>query len=109
MLTQMAPALLAHYYGEGTDGATFAHWIITQGMGANPTQEGRQVYDGLREAGKDKILLLLRSHDIWQRIGVTPQKTNAFLDSFLQYDAIMAKEDEDEGDDDDNGATKNAV
>ena len=96
MLTEISPAFLAHYYGEGTDGSTFANWIITQGLGANPTQEGRQVYDGLKEAGKDKIMFLLRSHDIWQRIGSTPQKTNAFIDSFLAYDAIMEQQEREE-------------
>lgn len=104
MLTEIQSVLLAHYYGEGTDGASFAHWIITQGTGANPTKEGRKVYDGMFEAGKDKLLLLLRSHAVWNEIGQTPMKTNQFVDTFLAYDAITAKnaESESEDDEDDN-------
>lgn len=89
MLTQMQDTLLAHYYGEGTGGDTFALWIITNGTGANPTREGRQVYDGMKEAGKDKLLMLLRSHAIWQHIAQTPQKTATFIDTFLAYDELQ--------------------
>jgi len=86
MLTAMQDALLAHYFGDGTGGDTFANWIITSGTGANPTQSGRRVYDGMREAGKDKLMYLLRSHDVWKSIGQTPQKTEAFVTTFLAYD-----------------------
>ena len=91
MLTQMQQPLLAHYYGNDTGGDTFAHWIITGGTGANPTQAGRQIYDGLHEAGKDKILVLLRSHEVWNHIGGTPAKTDAFLNQFMNYDVTQTE------------------
>jgi hypothetical protein len=48
---------------------------------------GRGVYDFLKESGKEAITVVLKTHaPIWDTIGNTPAKLDAFIDEFLKAD-----------------------
>ncbi len=84
--------LLAHFYGEGTDGLTFAEYVISGGFGAGPTPEGRRFYEELKSFGQEKILMFLKTQAVWEKIGTVPGKAEKFLEEFLNYDEIMAEQ-----------------
>lgn len=104
-LAQIQNALLAHFFGDQTTGATFASWMITEGTGAQPTQRGRQTYDFMREQGKESIVASIQTYPpIWDQVKAVPSKFDMFLDDFLDYDRIVTEGD-DEDDDNDNTPT----
>jgi len=101
-MAELEPGLIAHFFGEETNGVTFAEWIISNKTGAGTTTEGRQAYDFMHEAGKTAILATIQSYPpIWNRVGRLPLKLNQFIEDFLNYDEIISRED---GGDDAGGA-----
>jgi len=90
-LTAITPTLIHHFnYGQELGGATFAQWLIDAGPITTWPQAGmtgRGVYDFLKESGKEAITVVLKTHaPIWDTIGNTPAKLDAFIDEFLKAD-----------------------
>jgi hypothetical protein len=98
LIRNMEIPFLAHFFGEGTSGDTFAHWVVTSGTGAGPTQDGRMTYEAMKAMGAEEIIKLLRMYNpIWSKIGGLTAKTAEFITNFLAYDELQkADEDEDE-------------
>jgi hypothetical protein len=87
-LTSVQPVFFSHFFGEKSGGDTFAHWVVTSGMGADQTLEGRQTYESVKAAGKANILSLLQMHALWGQIGSNQGKVEQFVENFIDYDRL---------------------
>ena len=106
---------LSHLYGEGTDGYTFAEFVIGNGMGAGPTPDGRRTYDSIKEQLSPRVVNgqnvfplfdLMRAYPpLWQRLAdssnphvpANPMKLQKFFEEFFAYDdEIIRRADEEE-------------
>lgn len=55
--------------------------------------KGRMPYNFLKEQGKEVVMKLLRSYPpIWNKVQLSFSSFNTFLDEFLAYDEIVAKQ-----------------
>jgi hypothetical protein len=89
---------IAHYFNAGCDGHTFAEYICGNGLNAGSTHEGRKIYTGLKELGRDNFEMLIRGNvDLWSQFAGTPQKFAQYLTEFFEYDEWLAGEDDPEG------------
>ena len=69
----------------GDSGDAFAESLINF--------KGRMPYNFLKEHGKEVVLSLLRSYPpIWSKVQLSFSSFNTFLDEFLDYDNIVARE-----------------
>ena len=76
-------------YTKGETGDMLADWLIRGGK----TTGGRATYDKLKAAGKDQILMLLQMYEpIWSVVSLTLDNFSTYVDEFLDYDNIVAKQ-----------------
>ena len=99
-MRRMSDPLCQHFVGagdgpggEGTSGYTFAGWVLTNGVGAAESPEGRAKYELMKGAGVDGLLACVRAWPpIWSRIGgFPPDRMKRFLNEFLSFDEADAK------------------
>jgi hypothetical protein len=90
MLKMIEEPLLRHLNDPAKGGEDFAAALMDF--------QGRLVYDRIRGLGKDTIMLLLNSYPpIGSVLAQIPQRADEFIDDFLNADAILAGEEEEEG------------
>lgn len=101
-LQQIEEPFIAHFYDANASGYTFAAHIISDGTMLSPTANGRRVYltvlEKLGVQGFDK--LIRRSDKIWPKVQGTPQKYQAFLTEFFNYEQWAAAQQQATEDDD---------
>ncbi len=96
MLKQIERPLLTHLNDATKSGADFAAALMDF--------HGRIAYDAIREMGKDTIMTLLNSYPpIASVIQQIPQRTDEFIEEFLDADRILAEGEPGEGEEGDLG------
>jgi len=96
-LRRLTPAFCAHFVNSPstTSGYTFADWIVTGGIGAGATQEGRTEYEMMKAMGADQIAMVLKVWPPTARVvgGFPPEKLSQFLEEFLHLDEWLENQD----------------
>ncbi len=93
---QIKPPLLAHLFGNGTNGYTFAEFVISDGTMAGPKERGRKFYMTLKEQLKPEgFMMLVRGNaGIWSQVSTIPEQFTKFMEEFFSYDEWVQEQNE---------------
>jgi len=105
LMLELTRPFMANFTTNGKDGYTFAEHLISEGLDAGPTPNGRTLYMSICENLGPKVkdgklvafpfYVLLQAHpELWPPVHNLPQQLQKFLEEFFGYDEMVKKEQE---------------